>query len=169
MNTAQNAFNTKPSILRIHKAQEVRRTLKTRRCPGDIPDEERPVLKMSFMVSRCFHWHPRKGHLKRTYIPAQKSKPRWRQNCIFHRFPLPCSLLYTTKQNVQEELLTHLTSSGPEMGTDPLLPGTSIHWCPYCMSLLSGFWPSIHYFLPSSPISLIANFIALDVLKQTSQ
>lgn len=53
-----DAFNTKPSILRIHKAQEVktaRRTLKTRRCPGDIPDEERPVLKMSFMVNRCFH------------------------------------------------------------------------------------------------------------------
>ena len=72
MNSAQDVFNPKPCILRIHKArrahvQEVRsakRKLKTIRCPDAIPDEDRPGCKMSFMVSRCIHCHPRKGQLK---------------------------------------------------------------------------------------------------------
>lgn len=104
MSTAQNTFNTKPSILRIYKAQDVRnakRKLQTIGAQGDISDEETPVQKISFMVSRGFHCYPKKGHLKRAYPSAQKSKLLWRQDHIFHRFPRPCSSLYTTKQNVK--------------------------------------------------------------------
>lgn len=72
MNRARDVFNPKPCNPRIHKArrahvQEVRsakRKLKTVRCPDDIPDEERSGHKMSFVVSRCIHCHPRKGQLK---------------------------------------------------------------------------------------------------------